>query len=53
MNKNVYDGLWMKLLKSKAISLDNENIALLQNIFKPKLLKKTHSFYKKVKNLLK
>lgn len=44
MNKNVYDGLWMKLLKSKTISLDNENIALLQNIFKPKLLKKDTFF---------
>lgn len=36
MNENVYDGLWMNLLKSKAISLNEESIALLGNIFKPK-----------------
>lgn len=34
----------MNLLKSKAISLDEESIALLQNIFKPKLLKKDMFF---------
>lgn len=44
MNENVYDSLWMNLLKSKAISLDEESIALLQNIFKPKVLKKDMFF---------
>lgn len=34
MNKNVYEGLWMNLLKSKSIYLDEENIALLRDIFK-------------------
>lgn len=37
MNENVYDGLWMNLLKSKAISLNEKSIALLGNIFKPKV----------------
>lgn len=49
MNENVYDGLWMNLLKSKAISLNEESITLLGNIFKPKVLKKdmffSHEFY--------
>lgn len=40
MNENVYDGLLIKLLKSKGISLDEESFALLRNIFKPKVLKK-------------
>lgn len=43
MNANDHDGLWMNLMNrfiSKAISLDEENIALLRNIFKPKVLKK-------------
>lgn len=44
MNENIYDGLWMNLLKSKVISLDEESIALLKNIFKPKLLKKDMFF---------
>lgn len=44
MNENGYDGLWMNLLESKAISLDEENIALLKNISKPKLLKKDMFF---------
>ena len=44
MNENIYDGLWMNLLKSKVISLDEESIALLQNILKPKLLKKDMFF---------
>lgn len=44
MNKNVYDGLWMNLLKSKNISLDEGSIALLQNILKPKVLKKDMFF---------
>lgn len=44
MNKNIYNGRWINLLKSKEISLDEENIALLQNIFKPKLLKKDMFF---------
>ena len=44
MNENIYDGLWRNLFKSKMISLDEESIALLQNIFKPKLLKKDNFF---------
>jgi len=44
MNENIYDDLWRNLLKSKVISLDEESIALLQNIFKPKLLKKDMFF---------
>ena len=44
MNENIYDGLWMNLLKSKVISLDEESIALLRNIFKPKVLKKDMFF---------
>ena len=44
MNENIYNGLWRNLLKSKTISLDEESIALLQNIFKPKLLKKDNFF---------
>ena len=52
MNENIYDGLWMNLLKSKVISLDEESIALLKNIFKPKLLNRICFFYKKAKNLM-
>ena len=44
MNENIYGGLWRNLLKSKTISLDEESIALLQNILKPKLLKKDNFF---------
>ena len=44
MNENVYDDLWMKLLKNKEIFINEESITLLKNIFKPKLLKKDKFF---------
>ncbi|KZL89149.1 Crp/Fnr family transcriptional regulator [Clostridium magnum] len=44
MNENVYDSLLINLLKSKGISLDEENIALLSSILKPKILKKDMFF---------
>lgn len=44
MNENVHDSLWINLLKSKTISLNEESITLLKNIFKPKLLKKDMFF---------
>lgn len=44
MNKNINDDLLVNLLKSKEISLDKESIASLQNIFKPRLLKKDMFF---------
>lgn len=44
MNENVYDDLFMNLLKRKSITLDKENIALLRSILKPKVLKKDMFF---------
>ncbi|MFD1179625.1 Crp/Fnr family transcriptional regulator [Paenibacillus puldeungensis] len=44
MNTNDYDSLWINLFKNKAISLDEESIALLRNIFKPRVLKKEMFF---------
>lgn len=44
MSENVYDSLWINLLKSKGISLDEESIVLFRNIFKPKVLKKDMFF---------
>jgi CRP-like cAMP-binding protein len=44
MKENMYSGLWMKLLKDKSISISEENLTLLHNIFKPKLLKKDMFF---------
>ena len=53
MNENTYKDLLINLLESKEISLDKESITSLQNIFKPRLLKKDVFFYRKVKNLMK
>ena len=44
MNEDAYEDLLINLLKSKEISLDKESIYLLQNIFKPRLLKKDMFF---------
>lgn len=44
MKENSYEDLLINLLKSKEISLDKESIALLQNIFKQRLLKKDMFF---------
>jgi CRP-like cAMP-binding protein len=44
MNENVYGDLWIDLFKSKEISVDEESITLLRNIFKPKVLKKDTFF---------
>lgn len=44
MNENTYKDLLINLLESKEISLDKESITSLQNIFKPKLLKKDMFF---------
>lgn len=38
------DSLWMKLLRSTGMVLDDDNIALLQNNFMLKLIKKDHFF---------
>ncbi|MBX4262613.1 Crp/Fnr family transcriptional regulator [Clostridium estertheticum] len=50
MNENVYDVLWMNLLKSNVISLDEDSIALLRNVFKPKVLKKDMFFLQEGEN---
>ncbi|ADK14483.1 Crp/Fnr family transcriptional regulator [Clostridium ljungdahlii] len=44
MNKSVNDILWMNLLKSNGIFLDEKNIALLRNISRIKALKKDMFF---------
>jgi cAMP-binding proteins - catabolite gene activator and regulatory subunit of cAMP-dependent protein kinases len=44
MEEKVYNDLWMNLLKSKTISINEENLALLKNIFKTKLYKKDTFF---------
>ncbi|AKN29880.1 cAMP-binding protein [Clostridium carboxidivorans P7] len=44
MNENVNNVLWVNLLKSNDIFLDEENIALLRNVSKPKVLKKDMFF---------
>ncbi len=44
MNRNVYNSLWLNVLKTNVISLDEESFALLRNIFKPKILKKDMFF---------
>ncbi|WPC40194.1 Crp/Fnr family transcriptional regulator [Clostridium sp. JS66] len=44
MNGSVNNVLWVNLLKSNGIFLDEENIALLRNISKPKVLKKDMFF---------
>ncbi|MBC3887519.1 cyclic nucleotide-binding domain-containing protein [Acetobacterium paludosum] len=44
MNENDYVGLWMDLSKRTGISLNEESIVLLQNVFKPKLIKKDQFF---------
>lgn len=45
MKENIiYSGLWMNLMRNKGIFLGEENIALLQNIFKPKIVKKDMYF---------
>ncbi|NRW57484.1 hypothetical protein [Clostridium beijerinckii] len=53
MSKNVYDDLWIDILKNNEISLSEKSITLLKKIFKSKLLKKIRSFYRKVRSLLK
>ncbi|CUU49293.1 Crp/Fnr family transcriptional regulator [Clostridium beijerinckii] len=44
MSKNVYDDLWINILKNNEILLSEKNIALLKKIFKPKILKKDTFF---------
>ncbi|MCX8131573.1 MAG: Crp/Fnr family transcriptional regulator [Clostridia bacterium] len=44
MDGNVYDSLWLDLLRSKKISLHEKSISLLRNIFKPKAVKKDMFF---------
>ena len=44
MSKNVYDDLWINILKNNEIFLSEKNITLLKNIFKPKLLRKDTFF---------
>ncbi|OBR95109.1 cyclic nucleotide-binding domain protein [Clostridium ragsdalei P11] len=44
MNENAYNVLLVNLLKSNDIFLDEENVALLKNISKPKVLKKDMFF---------
>ncbi|AQS06255.1 hypothetical protein [Clostridium beijerinckii] len=44
MSKNVYDDLWIDILKNNEISLSEKSITLLKKIFKSKLLKKDTFF---------
>lgn len=44
MNTNIYNSLWINLLKHNEVSLDEENIDLLKNIFKVRILKKNMYF---------
>lgn len=44
MNESVNNVLWVNLLKNNDIFLDEENVALLKNISKPKALKKDMFF---------
>lgn len=44
MNNNVYDHLWLRLFENNDIYLGKESISLLQNICKPRILKKDMSF---------
>ncbi|OAA91048.1 hypothetical protein [Clostridium ljungdahlii] len=44
MNESVDNVLWVNLLKSNGIFLDEENIALLKDISNPKVLKKDMFF---------
>lgn len=44
MKENIYGWYWMNLMKSNGILLEEENIDLLQNIFKPKIVKKDMYF---------
>lgn len=44
MNENIYHDLFIKFSRNIGIYLDEENIALLKSIFKPRLLKKDAFF---------
>lgn len=44
MNDNLYNDLWLKLLKNNGTYLDEKSIFLLRDIFKPKTLKKEMYF---------
>lgn len=50
MDKNIYDNLWMNLLKNNPISIDEENISLLSDIFKLRILKKDAFFLQEGEN---
>lgn len=44
MSENIYDNQLVKFLRSKVVSLDEENIDLVKSIFKLKLIKKDKFF---------
>lgn len=50
MNENVYDDLFINLLKRKFITLDEENIALIGSILRPKVFKKDMFFLREGEN---
>lgn len=50
MDKDIYDNLWMNLLKNNPISIDEENISLLSDIFKLRILKKDAFFLQEGEN---